>query len=217
MNSAPRLLLITRPQEEDAQAMEQVLRRALGGGVDAVLLRKPGLDDASLLALASWLRQLTREYDRRLLIHTRADVCHAVDGDGVHLAARDVGNVTAVRASLAQGCSVSVSCHDARELHRAEEEGADFVTLSPVFATRSHPGVEPLGVDVFESLRRGCALPVLALGGVTPSRRRRLGARGVAVIEALWCAEDPTQAARMLVADRRECDGRSMVSVEGGT
>jgi len=82
-----------------------------------------------------------------------------------------------------------VSCHDAAELEHAGRIGADFVTLSPVAATPSHPAGAPLGWARFASLTRDAEVPVYALGGMgiadIPAARAS-GGQGIAAIRALW-------------------------------
>jgi thiamine-phosphate pyrophosphorylase len=81
-----------------------------------------------------------------------------------------------------------LSAHNLREIRRAERRGADLIFLSPVFATRSHPGRRPLGARRFTRLARQTGLPVIALGGLDETRFRRLrGAYGWAGIDA-WSA-----------------------------
>lgn len=77
--------------------------------------------------------------------------------------------------------------HNAVEISRAERAGAALLLLSPVFATRSHPGRRPLGALRFALLARRAKRPVIALGGMTPRRFERvqkLGATGWAAIDA---------------------------------
>jgi len=84
----------------------------------------------------------------------------------------------------------SASVHDLRELRQAEVCGAAFLFVSPVFATRSHPGSSTLGPRRFAALAAAARRPVIALGGVTPARApllSRLGAHGWAGIDA-WLA-----------------------------
>ena len=81
----------------------------------------------------------------------------------------------------------SASVHDLKEIRAAERNGADLLFLSPVFATRSHPGAPSLGPLCFALLSRQTHLPVIALGGMNASRSRRLsGSRlyGWAAIDA---------------------------------
>jgi len=75
--------------------------------------------------------------------------------------------------------------HDARELARS---CADAVFLSPIFATRSHPGARSLGPVRFGLLARRTRTPLIALGGMDARRFGRvaaLGAYGWAAIDAL--------------------------------
>lgn len=82
----------------------------------------------------------------------------------------------------------SMAAHDAREVRRADRAGADLLFLSPLFPTRSHPGVRALGRIRFAALARSAPIPVMALGGVRPiaaARLRPLGAAGYGAIDGL--------------------------------
>jgi thiamine-phosphate pyrophosphorylase len=83
------------------------------------------------------------------------------------------------------GMPHSASVHDIRELRAAEASGASFLLVSPVFATRSHPGAPALGPLRFNLLARSSRLPVIALGGMNPRRAAQLNAYGWAAIDAL--------------------------------
>jgi thiamine-phosphate pyrophosphorylase len=153
------------------------------------------------VAFGRALVALARRRGARVLVHDRVDVARAIGADGVQLGARSI-DVADARALLPEGSVVTKSCHDARELERAMEEGAEWATLSPLFAS---PGKgAPLGEARFAELRaRVPSLDVLALGGVDASNvaiARRAGADGVAVIRALLAAPDPAAVARALVA-----------------
>ncbi len=80
---------------------------------------------------------------------------------------------------------VSASVHNLRELRAAERAGVDLVFLSPVFATRSHPGGRPLGPGRFALIAHQAKVPVIALGGMDAEKARSLGgAYGWAAIDA---------------------------------
>jgi len=162
------------------------LQQSLEAGVEAVLIREKTLTSARLLALAARLRAMTTACAARLIIHTQADVAAAVDADGVHLAASDIGSIASVRRWLNDPAkTVSVSCHHADELAAATQAGADYVFLSPVFPTASHPGAAHLGLDQFESLAVQSSLPVVALGGITEHNCAGLKGYPLAVIGAI--------------------------------
>jgi thiamine monophosphate synthase len=84
---------------------------------------------------------------------------------------------------------LSASCHDAQELQQAENLGLDFVVLSPVLPTRSHPDAEVLGWQKFSQLCEQISLPVYALGGMSTELMPKSwmhGAQGIAGIRGLW-------------------------------
>ena len=198
----PHLLLITDHARYAGDAFFSSVEAALKGGVDAVLVREKQMDSARLLAFCSRLRELTSRYDARLLVHTQADVAQAVSADGVHVASNDIAELAAMRRWLNNpDMSLSASCHDAADLQAAADAGADFALLSPVFPTTSHPGTPHLGIEGFKALATAAALPVVALGGVSPENRPQLEAFPIAVISALLGAKNAEKAARDLRAN----------------
>ena len=200
-SGVPYLTLITATARYPGEAFFEAVEQALAGGVDAVLVREKQLDSARLLALASRLRQMTRDNHARLIIHTQADIAEAVGADGIHLASTAMQSVPAVRQWLTDaGKTVSVSCHDAGELQQAAAYGADYAMLSPVFATTSHPGAPHLGVELFDALASEASLPVIALGGIGMDNCKALQGARMAVIGAILAAEDPQVSARTLLA-----------------
>ena len=110
-----------------------------------------------------------------------------LDGAGWHL------DGTALRATtqrpLPAGRWVSAACHTRDDLLLAARAGADFVTLSPVLPTLSHPGAPTLGWARLGALAAEAAMPVFALGGMTRTHldeARRHGAYGIAGIRGFW-------------------------------
>lgn len=87
--------------------------------------------------------------------------------------------------AAARGLLRVASAHDASELARANRAGVDVVMLSPVFATRSHPGGQTLGPVRFRLLAARARMPVIALGGMCARAARRLGWPRWAAIDGL--------------------------------
>ncbi|MDQ6982136.1 MAG: thiamine phosphate synthase [Mariprofundus sp.] len=200
----PNLTLITATDRHPGEPFFKAVEQALLGGVDAVLVREKQLTSASLLALASRLRQMTYDNHARLIIHSQADIAVAVDADGIHLSSAEIQTIPAARQWLADANkTVSVSCHNADELMQASVYDADYAMLSPVFATASHPGTPYLGLDGFHALASAATLPIIALGGIGTDNCKRLQGMQVAVIGAILDAEDPCLTAQQLLAATR--------------
>ncbi|MCK5262438.1 MAG: Nudix family hydrolase [Gammaproteobacteria bacterium] len=84
---------------------------------------------------------------------------------------------------------LSVSCHNVQEMVAAQKLGVDFMVLSPVQATATHPEITPLGWDSFSEMIAQVNVPVYALGGVSRSDTEKAwlaGAQGIAAIGGLW-------------------------------
>lgn len=172
--------------------LREAAAQAVAAGVRLVQLREKQLADAEFLELARELRRLTAACDARLLINSRLHVAQAIEADGVHLPG--AASIAEARRLLGPQALIGYSAHTADELRRAEAEGADFVTLSPVFPPLSKTGyTAALGLERFSELARSTALPVYALGGIEPENAGAClaaGAFGVAVTGAIMQAPD---------------------------
>ncbi len=169
--------------------------RALGAaGIGAVQIREKDLDDRDLYELTRLARAVLPP-PVRLLVNGRLDVALAAGAGGAHLPADGVP-VAALRARFGKGVVIGRSTHTLREVERARDEGADYVTFGPVWPT---PGKgAPVGAA---ELSRAAALgvPVYALGGVTLERFEEAaaaGATGVAAIRLFQSIDDLSVVAR---------------------
>ncbi|MHB1991333.1 Nudix family hydrolase [Metallibacterium scheffleri] len=181
----PPRLLIT-PDSGDLRALADAAQRALSGPRCLLRLRLPQLSQAESRALAAQL--LARAQARHGDVLLGGDIDGALRlGCGLQLNARQLATLGARPLPEAQWCGAS--CHDAQDLARAALLDCDFAVLGPVLPTPSHPGAPALGWPRFAALCATAALPVYALGGLTPAdheHARALGAQGVAGIRGFW-------------------------------
>ncbi|TPE61828.1 thiamine phosphate synthase [Sandaracinobacter neustonicus] len=82
---------------------------------------------------------------------------------------------------------LTAAAHNRRELLQGFRSGADLIFLSPAFPTTSHPGAPALGPARFGLMARNAPGPVIALGGMTASRARRLKPLGAAGFAGIDC------------------------------
>jgi thiamine-phosphate pyrophosphorylase len=185
--------LFTRHSVLDTRHFFEAIEEALKGGVKAVQLREKDLETRSLLRMAYSLRELTAGYGAKLFINDRVDIALAVDADGVHLGGESMP-VFAARKAAGEAMLIGVSAHSIEEAKKAEEEGADFVTLGPVFETLSKMKYgKPLGIGRLSEARGKISIPVFAIGGIKKERAGSVleaGATGVALISAILGSED---------------------------
>ena len=108
---------------------------------------------------------------------------------GIHLTAQALH--TQDIAALKQQCPgyLSASCHQYDDIVRANQQQIDFITLSPVNPTASHPQQQSMGWGGFKALCSSAQMPVYALGGMNFEDRataKSAGAQGIACIRAIW-------------------------------
>jgi thiamine-phosphate diphosphorylase len=174
---------------------------ALARGAGTMLAfhaRGRGLSGLGHYALA---RRLSAYPPVPLVVNDRLDVALAVSAVGVQLGHTSLAPGEARRLNAAWVIGQSVATRG--EAEAARDAGADYLLVGPVYPTATHPRREPLGLTALAAIVQ-LALPVIAIGGVTPERVAELkaaGVHGVAAIRALWDAPDPAAAARCFVEE----------------
>jgi len=161
------------------------LEKALANGLRLIQVREKHLSKTELQTFARNVIALAKPYAARVLINADIELADSVGADGVHLTA---ASLMAMQAKP-QGLLCGASCHDVIELEHAANLGLDFVLLSPVMSTCSHPDIVALGWREFSRLIQNYPLPVYALGGLQPQNMVsawRHGAHGIAMQRAVW-------------------------------
>jgi thiamine-phosphate pyrophosphorylase len=170
----------------------QVLTEALDAGVKVVQLREKNLSDKSLYRLALRFREITAKANVLLIIDDRIDIAHACRADGVHLGQDDLPVEAArpVAPELIIGCS----SHSADQAITAQNAGADYVNIGPIFATQTKSGpTKPLGLEAIPAVASHITIPWTVMGGIKVSNIDSVLARGakhVAVVTAITAADD---------------------------
>ncbi len=197
----PPLLVITDRHAARA-SLAEIAEACFAAGGRWLSLREKDLPHEERVALLRRLVAIGRPYGAYVTVHEDVAAAQAADAAGVHLPAG--GSLAATRATLGDGALIGLSAHDYDDIVRAETEGADYVTLSPIFESRSKPGYGPaLGVDELADLAAKSIIPVLALGGVDAGHAAAClaaGAAGIAVMGAVMAAADPRAATSALIA-----------------
>ena len=186
MLQLPKLCLITG-SFTDKQYFLEKLQASLERGIRLVQLRLKGVEQSTQLELARQAFELCQRYEALLLLNPSLGDGHGLDVAGMHLTSQQLFEFN--KRPVVQEKLLSASVHDEAELAQAEKLQADFVLLSPVLPTTSHPDTEPLGWERFKAIASKSACPVFALGGVDAShlpQARSCGAQGIAAISAFW-------------------------------
>ena len=172
-----------------------------------IQVREKDLGTRELLRFVEAVHRLAQPFRVPCFINDRVDLVLATKAAGVHLRADSMPTKEA-RKCLGNGYLIGKSVHSAEEARQSEQDGADFVVLGPVYETPSKQQYgPPLGIDVIREAVRHCAIPVYAIGGLTPARVEHVmaaGAVGVAVISSIFQAASPREAVATYAAQLRK-------------
>ena len=192
------LYLIT-DRKAALRPVHDIVDECLGAGLAAVQLREKDLEVRELLDLSTRLFESTRRHGARLIVNDRADVALAAGADGVHRTHVSLP-LGALRRISPAGFLIGASVHSLAEARAADSDGADFIVFGPVYDTPSKRQYgAPQGLVELGEVAGAVSRPVLAVGGITPARVPEVlgaGARGVAVISAIFAAERPGDATK---------------------
>lgn len=204
MSTLPRLLVIL-DRAAAAQGCGDAVEAAVAAadaGARFFQVRAKELPPRELWAFAERAALALAGFSATVVVNERADVALALGLRGVHRPQAGLP-VAPLRRLMESQRLIGVSCHDAGEVDEAQALGADYVTLSPIYATASKPGAEAIGLSTLRALAASHAMPIYALGGVTPDLAAEClaaGARGVAVLSGIMAAADPYEATRAYLA-----------------
>lgn len=181
-----KLCYITDRLSLGSRSLPATIQSAINGGIDLIQIREKDLDTRPLLEQVLGAVASARASATGVLVNDRLDVALAAGAGGVHLGGQSMP-AEQVRAAVPADFLVGVSCHSAEDVWAAEQAGADYALLGPIFETPSKLRYgPPLGIGVLKrAVRQVRRMPVLALGGVTVERASQCltaGASGIAGI-----------------------------------
>jgi thiamine-phosphate pyrophosphorylase len=198
-----RLYLCTDARTERDDLAEFV-DAALAGGVGIVQLRDKTLEAKQEIAALEVIAEVCAKHGALLSVNDRADVAVAVDADVLHLGQDDIP-VSLARRILGDDVVIGRSTHSVEQAKAAAiEDGADYFCTGPCWPTPTKPGRSAPGLDLVRATAAlGTRRPWFAIGGIDLARLPEVlaaGAERIVVVRAITEAEDPTAAARALLA-----------------
>ena len=192
-------LYAVTPEEADGARLLEKVRQAIAGGAGVVQYRNKTASSAAKAEQVRALLPCCRQAGVPLIINDDLELALHSGADGLHLGRED-GDLAAARQALGNERLLGASCYDRMELaERAVALGADYVAFGSVFGSSTKPAAVRAPLDLFGRARTRLAVPLVAIGGITPENAGQIiaaGADALAVISALFDAEDVQSAAR---------------------
>jgi thiamine-phosphate pyrophosphorylase len=160
-----RLYAITGEQFHPGRDLITVMEEAILGGVDIIQLRDKKSSKREVLKKAAALRELTLKHNVTFIVNDHMDVALAVGADGIHLGQDDLPLSEARK--IVGDMIIGISTHSIEEARLAEQEGADYIGVGPVFATKSKEDVvDPVTTSYVRQVAGEIRIPFVAIGGI---------------------------------------------------
>lgn len=179
----------------------EIVTAAVIGGATVVQLREKECSTLEFIEQALSIKAFLKTRHIPLIINDRVDVAQAVEADGVHLGQTDMPLDTA-KDILGDTMIIGISAECLEDAITAEKGGADYLGISPIYATPTKNDTAPaLGLEGLRKIRKAVRLPLVGIGGLNRNNADeviRNGADGVAVVSAIVAADNPEVAAREL-------------------
>lgn len=183
------LYAITPDTELSAAALAGQVAAALRGGAVMLQYRRKNLARRDALAELALLQPLCRAARAPLIVNDDLELALAAGADGVHLG-RDDGDWATLAADPTRTLLLGVSCYgDLALAAHAAARGVDYVAFGSFFASGTKPLAQPCPLEVLRTARDELAVPIVAIGGITPENGTslvRAGADFLAVIAGLF-------------------------------
>ncbi|RHS62193.1 thiamine phosphate synthase [Clostridium sp. AM45-5] len=209
MNCRPEDMLLYAVTDRawlNGATLESQVEQALKGGATFVQLREKELDEETFLEEAKKIKKLCGKYHVPFVINDNVDIALAVDADGVHVGQSDM-EAGKVREKLGPDKIIGVSCKTVEQALLAKKHGADYLGVGAMYPTGTKKDATAVTPAALSEICHAVDIPVVAIGGINKDRLEPLkgtGVDGVAVVSAIFAAEDIEKAAKELKEAVRE-------------
>ena len=191
---------------KEGQTLLSVCEDVLSNGATFLQIREKDLDADSFEAEAARLKALCAQYKVPYVVNDSVEIAMAIDADGVHVGQSDIKGRD-IRSMIGKDKILGISAGTIEEAIAAEKAGADYIGVGAVFATGTKKNARNLSVEALKKIVSAVSIPVVAIGGINSKNLMELrgsGVDGVAVVSAIFAAEDPGEATAKLLELARE-------------
>ena len=181
------------------QTLYEQIEDALRGGVTILQLREKNLSDEQFIEEALKVKEICRSYNVPLIINDNLNVALESGADGVHVGNSDMP-VDLIRKT-APKLIIGATAKNVEQARVAERAGANYLGVGALFPSPTKQNAIRITKEDLQSICQSVSIPVVAIGGITLENLPLLadgGMDGIAVVSALFGADDICSAARNL-------------------
>ena len=196
---------------KENETLLDVVKEVLKNGATFLQIREKDLDEADFEAEAKKLQDICKEYHVPYVVNDNVEIAMKIGADGVHVGQSDIKGRN-IRAMIGEDKILGISAGTVAEAVAAEKAGADYIGVGAIFGTSTKKNARNMTMECLKAIVDAVTIPVVAIGGINGNNMLELtGSKvdGVAVVSAIFAAENPGEATKELLSKARalvECD-----------
>lgn len=200
------LYAVTDSMWLNGRTLPEVVGEALEGGATFMQIREKDLPHEEFVKLAGEVKNVTDRYHVPYVVNDEVEIAKLINADGVHIGQSDE-ELTKAREILGPDKIIGVSAQTVEQALEAEKNGADYLGVGSVFSTSTKLDADDVSLETLRAICNAVSIPVVAIGGIHAGNILDLkgtGVDGIAVVSAIFAAEDIRAATKKLLATARE-------------
>ena len=191
---------------KENEDLTSVCKAVLENGATFLQIREKDLDEGTFEQEAEALKKLCAQYHIPFVVNDSVEIALDIDADGVHVGQSDIQGRD-IRSMIGNEKILGISAGTVEEAIAAEKAGADYIGVGAVFGTSTKKNARNLTIEKLKEISESVSIPVVAIGGIGVSNIMELvesGVDGVAVVSAIFAAENPGEATAKLLKLSKE-------------
>ena len=191
---------------KEGETLGNVVESVLQNGATFLQIREKDLAQDAFEAEAERLKTLCAQHGVPFVVNDSVEIALQCDADGVHVGQSDIKGRD-IRAIIGPDKILGISAGTVEEAVEAEKAGADYIGVGAVFATSTKKNASSMTMELLKEIVSSVSIPVVAIGGISAENILQLcgsGVDGVAVVSAIFGAEDPGKATANLLELAKE-------------
>jgi len=191
---------------KEGEKLADVVETVLQNGATFLQIREKDLAEDAFEAEAERLKTLCAQHGVPFVVNDSVEIALQCEADGVHVGQSDIKGRD-IRAIIGPDKILGISAGTVEEAVAAEKAGADYIGVGAVFPTGTKKNATPMTMELLKEIVSSVSIPVVAIGGISAENILQLrgsGVDGVAVVSAIFAAEDPGKATADLLKLAKE-------------
>jgi thiamine-phosphate pyrophosphorylase len=185
------IVIVPKPFEKDLYVISdsvEVLIQAVDDGSAIIQLRDKSADRSTIMAKAERIIAHKKKRSFVFILNDDPDLAVELQADGVHVG-QDMSTRDA-RRTIGHKMILGKTTHNLEQGRTAILEGADYISVGPVYPTPTKPGRPSVGLEYVRQASANLSIPFVAIGGIDLSNIDDVLAAGAKTVGIVRAASD---------------------------